>query len=231
MDISILKKKPELTTRVVLTITPLAPLSMVDSMPGSFYQTVQFPTKKMVCGLFENLLGWHFGKSDRTMILKELKKTRKKHSLGDTENISSGSSYSPLLMDYFEIIEEPKIADMNSLCFYTDYWNRCYRRADADVHINGCRNFDIKIINEKNNLMANGPKESIGPWMKENNGLIPMFYTIPTQREYVDFDGKFKYTIDIDEDLYTSLKDICGVNNICYLGNSEGWVDIKIEKL
>ena len=79
--------------------------------------------------------------------------------------------------------------------------------------------------------MANGPKESIGPWMKENNGLIPMFYTIPTQREYVDFDGKFKYTIDIDDDLYTSLQDSCSVNNICYLGNSEGWVDIKIEKL
>ena len=51
---------PELDKRVVLAVRPLAPLSMVDELPGSFYKTLKHPSKKMICGLFENMLGWQF---------------------------------------------------------------------------------------------------------------------------------------------------------------------------
>lgn len=62
IDLSILRKMPELDKRVVLAVRPLAPLSMVDELPGSFYKTLKHPSKKMICGLFENMLGWHFDK-------------------------------------------------------------------------------------------------------------------------------------------------------------------------
>lgn len=40
IDLSILKKLPELQTQAVLAIRPLAPLSMVSELPGSFlYKT------------------------------------------------------------------------------------------------------------------------------------------------------------------------------------------------
>ena len=40
IDLSILKKLPELQTQAVLAVRPLAPLSMVDELPGSFYKTL-----------------------------------------------------------------------------------------------------------------------------------------------------------------------------------------------
>ena len=55
IDLSILKKLPELQTQAVLTIRPLAPLSMVSELPGSFYKTMKFPSKKMLCGLFDRV--------------------------------------------------------------------------------------------------------------------------------------------------------------------------------
>lgn len=55
IDLSILKKLPELQTQAVLVIRPLAPLSMVSELPGSFYKTMKYPSKKMLCGLFENM--------------------------------------------------------------------------------------------------------------------------------------------------------------------------------
>lgn len=69
---------PELDKRVVLAVRPLAPLSMVDELPGSFYKTLKHPSKKMICGLFENMLGWHFDKKMRLEIFKDMVKVRKK---------------------------------------------------------------------------------------------------------------------------------------------------------
>lgn len=53
IDLSILKKLPELKMQAILSIRPLAPLSMVSELPGSFYKTMKYPSKNMLCGLFE----------------------------------------------------------------------------------------------------------------------------------------------------------------------------------
>ena len=60
LDLSLLKELPELSANVTLEIRPLAPLSMVSEMPGSYYKSMKCPDKKMICGLFENILGWHY---------------------------------------------------------------------------------------------------------------------------------------------------------------------------
>ena len=46
IDLSILKKLPEQNVQAVLEIIPLAPLSMVSELPGSFYKTMKYPSKK-----------------------------------------------------------------------------------------------------------------------------------------------------------------------------------------
>ncbi|MDW8464738.1 MAG: hypothetical protein RML35_00655 [Chloroherpetonaceae bacterium] len=64
VDISLLFEEPKLDKTVCLIVQPLAPLSMVSVLPGSYYKTERVPTKEMLCGLFENLLGWHFSEED-----------------------------------------------------------------------------------------------------------------------------------------------------------------------
>lgn len=102
IDLSILERLPELKMQAVLTIRPLAPLSMVSELPGSFYKTMKYPSKKMLCGLFENMLGWHFDNKLRLVIFKEMVKVRKKQKIDlKKEQVMQGSTYLPLLMDYF----------------------------------------------------------------------------------------------------------------------------------
>ena len=104
IDLSILRKLPELQTQAVLEIRPLAPLSMVGEMPGSFYKTMKYPSKKMLCGLFENMLGWHFDNKLRLEIFKDMTKVRKKQKIElKKEQLKHGSTYLPLLMEYFDI--------------------------------------------------------------------------------------------------------------------------------
>ena len=104
IDLSILKKLPELQKQAVLTIRPLAPLSMVSELPGSFYKTMKYPSKKMLCGLFENMLGWHFDNKLRLEIFKHMVKIRKKQKIElKKEQFKQGSTYLPLLMEYFDI--------------------------------------------------------------------------------------------------------------------------------
>ena len=57
LDLSVLSELPKLTEKVTLGIQPLVPLSMVSEMPGSYYKSMRFPNQKMICGLFENILG------------------------------------------------------------------------------------------------------------------------------------------------------------------------------
>ena len=47
LDLSILEKAPELTKEIILEIEPLAPLSMVSELPGSYYKTLKSPSKKI----------------------------------------------------------------------------------------------------------------------------------------------------------------------------------------
>ena len=79
IDLSILKKLPEVKTQAVLSIRPLAPLSMVSELPGSFYKTMKYPSKKMLCGLFENMLGWHFDNKLRLKIFKDMPRQTESH--------------------------------------------------------------------------------------------------------------------------------------------------------
>ena len=240
LDLSVLSELPKLTEKVTLGIQPLAPLSMVSEMPGSYYKSMRFPNQKMICGLFENILGWHIDLPLRISIFKAYKSIRETQGL-ETVNYVSGSTYLPLLMDYFSIVGKPGIK-LQRYCIYKDLWSRNYRRENAFVHLDGSRNLDINIITEKNNLyedllykIKNKELDKLGvnskkeAWIKKHMGGIPFFYTTPTSREFIVMEGSFEFSLLIDNRLLRLLHDHLSCNNIGYLGTSEGWVNITLE--
>ncbi|MBQ2542250.1 MAG: type I-PGING CRISPR-associated protein Cas5p [Bacteroidales bacterium] len=238
-NIELLKNVPTLNAHAIVCIRPLAPLSMVSDMPGSYYKTLRKPDKKMLCGLFENLMGWHFDSADRKQLYKELKQIRKKQKV-DFKDKYFGSTYQPLLMEYFEIDGDIEIDQFKSVCFYDDLWSRSFRRSDSNKHINGCRNADYRIIAKKNqafieidntDLKSADKEKEKDSWFKKNIGSYPYYYSSPTKREYISIDGVFKLKLSMNEDLLLLLTQNVQANNIGYLGNNEGWVDIKIESL
>lgn len=239
IDISILKKIPELNTSIILEIEPLAPLSMVSELPGSYYKTLKAPDKKMLCGLFENLLGWHIDLADRKAITKELSKLRekqaKKNPNVEFKDKTKGSTYCPLLMDYFEVNDIQPM--FSKAVFYDDLWSKAYRRSDAIVHPKGTFNISHELITEKRNLKRNEKNleqvddKELEKFFKENISGYPLYYSTPTSREFINIDGIYRIEIRLDIDLYKLLHTNILDNNISYLGNSEGWVDLKLIEL
>lgn len=227
IDLSILGHAPTLDMRVKMEIRPLAPLSMVSEMPGSFYKSLIYPSRKMICGLIENMLGWHFDKKMRNDIFNDWKTAMKKQKITvNLKDYQQGSTYIPLLMDYFEISEKPCLTDFQGMCNFSDLWNRCYRREDSIMHLNGCRNIDDALIPEKSYVFANGDKEA---WFKKRINQIPCFYTTPTNREFVDINAVYCISLNIDKSLYKML-DTTSCSP-CYLGNSEGWVQVSLKQI
>ncbi len=242
VDIKILKEPPKITEKVILEIEPLAPLSMVSDLPGSFYKSLKSPNKKMICGLFENILGWHIDIADRKIIQKDLIKERqkgikdknkKKEIKTHIESFQSGSTYIPLLYEYFEV-GLPVLPEMIS---YNDLWSKAYRRSDADVHPKGTVNISYELIPEKRRRPRDekNPKKiaaiELFDIYKNNNGAFPLYYSTPVNREYVYCTGKILVGIDINTKLLKLLKEVLKKNNACYLGNSEGWINLEICQL
>lgn len=256
MDVSIVTRKPELTEKIKLIIQPLAPLSMVSEIPGTYYKAQNTPDKHKVCGLFENILGWHFSMNDRTKINKELRKKDKARN----EN-ESNSSYKPLLFDFFDIT----LSYTGTTIQYNDLWKKSFRRSDADVHPKGTPNLDYKVLRKKswikekeseqeklkgeikelkkdeelNKDKIESIKERLLPsstspllcFFKDNINAYPTFYTSPTLREYISFEGEIQLGLNIDKDLLMQLENVLKDCSTGYLGNSEGWVELEIEKL
>ena len=46
IDLAVLQKIPHKIVKTKLVVEPLAPLSMVSEMPGSFYKRLMFQAKK-----------------------------------------------------------------------------------------------------------------------------------------------------------------------------------------
>lgn len=145
-NIDLVLKQPIVEKRVKLIIEPLAPLSMVSDIPGTYYKTQDVPDKHKLCGLFENLLGWHFSKNDRAKIAKKIKEFHSKKLKDKTYTPKQANSgFQPLLYDFFEVEMVFKQSSIN----YNDLWKRSFSRMDADVHPKGTPNLDYEVLKEK----------------------------------------------------------------------------------
>lgn len=226
IDISILSREPNKTEEITLIIEPLTPLSMVTDLPGSYYKSQKAPSKKMLCGLIENIIGWRFPGKIRADILNTIKRGKKK-----LPKYEEGSTYKPLLMDYFDVIGTP-VVTFDSLCFYDDLWARNHSRKDSPLeHAIKCRNVSQTLIDSWK-CEINADSENKKEINEKYKGQIPNFYPVlPTKREYISMkNGQYRYTLKMDPELLNVLASCIEEYNIGYLGNSEGWVNIVVEK-
>ena len=211
--------------RGMLKIKPLAPLSMVASIPGSFYRSTQTPTQTMLYGMLENIVGWHYSPKIRRELKRFLNKNQKKKKV-KFENMSSESGYEPMLQQFIRI---NKLFLKPGTESYVDLWTQHLKHNDKR-HFDGVRNYDWRLTKEIN--LADGDKDKKEALLKGNQSQFPCYYQSPKRREFVKVTGEYIYEIEIDAGFVdTLLQKIDDPVSPPYLGTSEGWVEIKIELL
>lgn len=225
IDISLLFEEPKLDKEVVVIVRPLAPLSMVSNLPGSYYKTERVPTKQMLCGLFENLLGWHFSEDDRKRIFKEIKKHHSKKYKVEIKEEKSESGYQLLLGYYFETTPQVLVPVLKH---YEDLWTQHLIGGD-ERHSNGSIHYDWRIEYEREEVK--GDSNAHTKFFKSNRGSFPQYYRAVPKREFIIAQGDYRIKLLIDARLLSKLKSIVEENNSGYLGTSEGWVDVNFQEV
>lgn len=232
IDISVLFEKPEPVYKASLFIEPLAPLSLVTSMPGAYYQSQREPSDFMIYGMLENLLGWHFTNVERNPIIKNLKSHYKKKFKLDLDFNKTPVGYKPLLQHHLKIVQLLLRPVYES---FEDYWTQHLRDED-ERHAKGTRNYDYTIEQSVNSIYASAKDKRDGKWKKlfdkNKNGLFPAYYQSPTKREFINVNGKYGYLILGSTSLLDKLiQSTINLDNPLYLGSNEGWVNLNIELL
>lgn len=233
MDISFLLPNNDSCT-CKLKIFPLAPLSMVSSMPGGHYKTLKEPTNIMLSGLFENILDLHLSVADRKSIRKkietDLNKLKKKEG-SKFQFVETNSTFLPIISHLFtvDLVVQPSIS------YFNDLWKRLYRRSDATVHPKGTPNLDHRILARKKQLPLDEKGKIVDKeyekLFKENIGSFPLYYSTLSDREYIKVDGEYKIKLSMSLELYELLSEKLKENDLGYLGTNDGWVSLKLEKL
>lgn len=151
VDLSFYTDPPKLSHTGQLELTVLAPLSMVDRQPGTYFLGRNHPTRHMVMGALENALGWHFAEDFRKSLLKSLaKKAKKLHRkradykdhpwLSGKAANDSGSGYFSLLQYHLDVehISSPEVQS------YDDLWSMHLHDKGIN-YIGGSRNYDYRL--------------------------------------------------------------------------------------
>ena len=226
MDLTILKQKPEKNSTAILHIFPLAPISLVSNLPGSYYRSQRTPSDHMLYGLLENLLGWHFDSEQRKLIFKDIQKAfKKEHKVELKEaHFKSESGYLPLighLVDFGLKYLPPTRG-------YDDYWTQHLKGSDKR-HFDGVRNVDAR-VHKKLNEVRNATEKEQRQFMKEWGNQLPNFYSSPKRREYLIPEGTYQIQMNTNESFLAEVESAVFENNVGYLGNTEGWVHLEIER-
>lgn len=223
--------KPDFSTSAILTIEAMAPLSMVSSLPGSYFRSQPYPTEMMMLGLFENALGLH--------LVDELREElRKKHKF---QWRRSRSRFQSILQNHIRFSGSRILP---AVMHYDDLWAQHLRNA---AFISGSRTYDWRVIpalnadrqkdisiaeragyskeSKKVTEFEEGDEIHINPFRE----FFPQYYPSPTPREYVVWDGPFKVRFETGDALLSALMNACcePVGPL-FLGSNDGWVDASI---
>lgn len=245
IDISFLFEKPEGFTKSYLRIEPLAPLSMVASLPGSYYRSERIPTNYMIYGMIENVLGWHFSLEDRKKIRNDQKKAFKKLKV-DFEDIKSDTGYMPLIHHHLKI--KPCFIKPDVMV-YTDLWTQHLKGQD-ERHIKGSRAWShdwqlTKLLKKGMEgtlaLKEEGEAKSkteLTKLYEVYSSSFPAYYRSATiKREFIVPLGMEKgveirsylFDMEVSAPLYGLLqKMIAQLDTPTYLGTSEGWTELEL---
>ena len=212
-----------------LYIKPLAPLSMVDSLPGSYYKTEKIPTFGMICGLLENIIGFHFEESLRDEIIKNYFK-KKNIPTHETE-----SGFKSIITNHFKISERIKLRNFKSMHLFEDYWTQHMIGSDVR-HAKGSTRYDWKLEEKVNQLKLDIKAEKttekeLDSLFKSNKSCFPHYYRSVNYREFLVLNGEYEIRLSLSSYLLGLLFRALEQNNLAYLGTSEGWVDCSLEEI
>jgi CRISPR-associated protein Cas5 len=239
LDLNFLLQPPDFSTRSLLTIEALAPLSMVASLPGKYYRSQPEPTPEMLYGMLENALGWHISKRERDKLSATLK------SKFQRELEKSGVGFVSLLQFHLRFAA----TFIPPLLHYDDYWSQHQKGSRFTT---GSRNYDYRLMpllnaakDEANDIKieerAGHRKDSevIFDFQKGERvhiealrGYFPQYYVSPTPREYVWPNGAYKFIVETSEQLSAMIyKAIEYPSAPLYLGSNDGWIEVTWENL
>jgi CRISPR-associated protein Cas5 len=237
LDLSFLLQTPEFTSRAVMKVEALAPLSMVTNLPGAYYRGQPEPSDEMLFGLLENALGWHIGESERAALLRKFKA---KHKISPSE---SGVGFASLLQFHLRIVNRV----LPALVHYDDYWAQHLKGASF---VGGSRNYDYRAIPIMNaqragkvtlndTAKADKSKDKIHAF---NDGDVihlnvvrpyfPQYYASPTPRGYVLPKGAYRFVIETARELAERIgAALDSPAAPLYLGSNDGWVEAEWEAM
>jgi CRISPR-associated protein Cas5 len=235
LDLNFLLHPPAFSSRAILTIDALAPLSMVTSMPGKYYRSQPEPTPEMLYGLLENALGWHISEAERKILMKRLERRHR------TQASTSGVGFMSLLQFHVRF----SASCVPPLLHYDDLWAQHLK---GGSFLDGSRNYDKRVIPLMNAYKAkrvvisdraSASKEAEklstfgeGDQIHVNvvRQYFPQYYASPTPREYVIPQGAYKFVIEtapvLSEQLALAFDNPAAP---LYLGSNDGWVEAKWE--
>lgn len=204
IDLSFLLEDPSGADQTgILTVEPLAPLSMNTSVPGKHFQTEVVPPERQLYGMIENAFGVHFGWS-KGAFGYELKQALAEEAEADV-NISGMKSrdYQPLVAPFYELAleETPETETYDDTQWLHKWRDTAQVRASASNH-------DWRATQDE----------------AENYG----YGKTPIQREHVVADGPWVYEVTTTEAAGTALRQaLDDPRGPLYLGTSDGWVDAR----
>lgn len=238
-DLSCLLKQPVFDTKALLYIEALAPLSIVTSMSGKYYRCQPEPTKEMLCGMFENALGWHFGEQERTELLKKMRQRLRIQEAAYATRVG----FKSLLQ--FHVRFETQVVP--PLLAYDDYWSQ-HLRETGKSFVGGSRTYDYRAIPIMNairreqvtvNDRANADRN---PYKLHNfhpddlvhlnvlRPYFPQYYSSPKLRGYVIPLGTYQYKVETSTELANTLSSaLLSPAAPLYIGSNDGWVDVHWE--
>lgn len=257
IDLQFFLEPPELTTRALLTIESLAPLSMVAAQPGKYYRSQPHPTTHMLYGLLENALGWHLHDGMRKQTMDGLRKQLKKKFKKDTNWIdsewitakpeTSEVGYMSLLQYH---VKFTGTTFQPSISSYDDLWSQQLRDTGRSF-FGGSKHYDASLTDllnrEKQGLVEFGDRAEFQNYTDEElksipdgakikytaiRSKFPQYYVSPTVREYVIPNRPYLIGLDTTPTLSKLLKE--AFENPAaplYLGANDGWVEVNYQEL
>lgn len=257
IDLQFFLEPPNLTTRAMLTIEALAPLSMVAAQPGKYYRSQPAPTNYMLYGLLENALGWHLHDKMRKQAMDSLKKQLKKNMKKDekwngSEWIVDKANTSEVgfmsLLQYH--VKFSEVSVQPAVTSFDDLWSQ-HLHDTGQSFFGGSKHYDASLsdlLNRgKQGEVSFGDRAEFENYTEEEllnlpggakikytaiRSKFPQYYVSPTVREYVIPNRPYLIglatTPAVSELIKAAFDDPAAP---LYLGSNDGWVEVNYEVL
>lgn len=223
-----------LTKKFQVKIHPLGPLSMTSGQPMEFRKTDVVPTGKMLYGMFENLIKFHFSVKQREEIVKQLQKFYGNQFNLLFQSTNNDKKFFPIIQHILTMeLANDKSSLINGATFFSDYANTLNARLtknpslELQTHFGGSRTMDESIIGNHKFIKENFAKFTPEEYLDIQDKL-PAFYVKPMVRQYVVLNQDIILNCVSTPELYNLMKEHNNVNKSLYLGHSESLIELDI---